>query len=175
MSRGHIWNFNSYTSPSGNKLTLSFSDVTSIAADKEIYLIDKSSNTSFNLRQRSTIDFVAKGSTVKSFQLIIGTIEFIAGLENADQIIPQKFSLHNNFPNPFNPETQITFSLGKTEKVKLAVYNVSGQQVALLENGVFEAGSYNVVWNALNQSSGVYFIRLVAGRKIKTIRAVLLK
>ncbi len=174
-NEGHVWDFNCLTTATGKTLTLSFSDISSLNESLEIYLFDKSGQKFYNLRQKNSLDFIAKGATTKSFQVIAGTQEFIAGLENAHQIIPQEFILHNNFPNPFNPQTQITFSLNSKENIKLVIYDVLGQQVAVLQEGVFEAGSYNVIWNAVNQSSGIYFIRLIAGSKIRTIRGVLIK
>jgi hypothetical protein len=73
------------------------------------------------------------------------------------------FELAQNYPNPFNPSTMINFTLAKASDVKLAVYNVLGQQVATLLNKHMSAGSQSVVFDASKLASGVYFYRLDAG------------
>lgn len=75
--------------------------------------------------------------------------------------IPERVSLEQNFPNPFNPTTQIQFSLTSAQQVNLDVYNVVGQRVATLLNDVSRgAGSHTVTFDASKLSSGVYFYRL---------------
>lgn len=74
--------------------------------------------------------------------------------------IPKKFSLEQNYPNPFNPVTNIKFDLAKTGMVKLAVYDVTGKQVAELVNGSYAAGSYKYDFNASEFASGIYFYKL---------------
>jgi hypothetical protein len=96
----------------------------------------------------------------------------IAGDENT---LPEGFALHQNFPNPFNPSTEISFALAEATYVELGVYNVVGQQVALLVNGVREAGEHTVVWHGDLHPSGVYFYRLRAGDVIETRKMILLK
>jgi predicted acyl esterase len=76
---------------------------------------------------------------------------------------PTKFELSQNYPNPFNPNTVINYSVAKTEKVELRVYDMLGKEVQTLVNDLKNPGSYNVVFNAANLSSGVYFYRLTAG------------
>lgn len=88
---------------------------------------------------------------------------------------PAVFSISQNYPNPFNPSTVITFSLPEQALVKLAVYNVLGQEIALLENGIKNAGNYSVIWNADNIPSGVYIYKITAGNFEKTMKMILLK
>ena len=88
--------------------------------------------------------------------------------------IPGKFSLVQNYPNPFNPSTTIGYSLSKTAVVTLGIYNVLGQEVALLVNGREEAGYYRVTWNA-SVPSGIHFYRLQAGEYVETKKMILLK
>ncbi|PIS31139.1 MAG: hypothetical protein COT43_00245, partial [Candidatus Marinimicrobia bacterium CG08_land_8_20_14_0_20_45_22] len=80
---------------------------------------------------------------------------------NAD--LPTKFSLNQNYPNPFNPTTTIEFALPKSSRVTLAVYNMRGQQVAVLQNGFMEAGYYHFNFEAGNLPSGMYIYRIQAG------------
>lgn len=89
--------------------------------------------------------------------------------------IPGEFTLSQNYPNPFNPSTTIQFSLPQSGNVKLSVYNIRGQQVTTLVNGVRNAGVYSVTWDASNLSSGIYFYRLESGTTVLTKRMTLLK
>jgi hypothetical protein len=68
--------------------------------------------------------------------------------------------LKQNYPNPFNPSTTISYDLPSTGTVRLAVYNILGQEVSTLVNQIQNAGSYKVVWNASGAASGVYFYRI---------------
>ena len=76
--------------------------------------------------------------------------------------IPTAFKLYQNFPNPFNPTTKITFELPRRSVVSLTVFNVLGEEVATLVNEELTAGRYLTQWNASGIASGVYFYRLVA-------------
>jgi hypothetical protein len=89
--------------------------------------------------------------------------------------VPKAYSLKQNYPNPFNPATKITFSLPESAKIKLAVYNVLGQQVAELVNGFRNAGNYEITWDASNLSSGIYFYRIEAGNFVSVKKMTLLK
>jgi len=73
--------------------------------------------------------------------------------------VPSEFALHPNFPNPFNPATEIQFDLPEAGNVSLVVYDVLGKEVANLVNGYREAGYHHATWNASGQASGVYFAR----------------
>jgi len=86
-----------------------------------------------------------------------------------------EFSLAQNFPNPFNPETNISYTLAEVSKVTLKVFTVTGAEVATLVNGTQEAGSFNVTFNAASLPSGVYFYRLEAGSFTATHKMLLLK
>lgn len=81
--------------------------------------------------------------------------------------LPERFALHPNFPNPFNPTTTIVYDLPRTSQVRLTIYNVLGQKVAQLVSGKLAAGRYRTVWDGRNQaglpvSSGIYIMRLEA-------------
>jgi HAMP domain-containing protein len=92
-----------------------------------------------------------------------------------NQSVVNNYRLEQNFPNPFNPATQISFTLAKSEKVKLTVYNLLGKEVAVLVNGMRSAGSQTVTFNANNLASGVYFYKLQAGSTVIAKKMMLLK
>jgi hypothetical protein len=80
-----------------------------------------------------------------------------------------------NYPNPFNPSTTIRYRLSEANKIVLAVYDMLGREVTRLVEGWQEAGSYDVVWDAGNLPSGIYFYRLQAGSFSEVRRMVLMK
>ena len=85
------------------------------------------------------------------------------------------FRLRQNYPNPFNPETRIEFEIPKKNLVQLIVYDVLGREITKLVNEELKAGSYNVVWNAENYSSGIYYYKLRSGNFIETKKMLLIK
>jgi hypothetical protein len=89
--------------------------------------------------------------------------------------VPETFELKNNYPNPFNPTTTISYQLPEQRHVRISVYNVVGQLVATLVDENIAAGYHNVVWDAINQPSGIYMYRIEAGDFVQTNRMVLLK
>jgi len=88
---------------------------------------------------------------------------------------PLAFSLGRNRPNPFNPSTLIPFILARDCRVRLTVYNLAGERVAELVDGVLPAGAHEVTWNASGLASGVYLVRLEAGGFVGTGKMTLVK
>ena len=76
--------------------------------------------------------------------------------------LPKEFSLQQNYPNPFNPATVVNYSLPVESKIRLIVYNMLGQCVATLVDGVKQAGYNSIEWNGSNSASGIYYYRLDA-------------
>ncbi len=99
----------------------------------------------------------------------------LVGVINNGTGIPADFTLGQNYPNPFNPSTTIDFAIPQNSKVSIRIYNANGQEVDVLANGEFNAGSYSVKWNAGNFSSGVYFYRIEAGSFTETKKLLLVK
>ena len=94
--------------------------------------------------------------------------------------LPQSVTLDQNYPNPFNSDTVIRFALPTDEEVELAVFNLTGQQVATLAEGVRKAGAYTVHWdgcddNGRELASGVYLYRLRSGQHVETRKLLLLQ
>ncbi|MFA7288504.1 MAG: GDSL-type esterase/lipase family protein, partial [Melioribacteraceae bacterium] len=81
--------------------------------------------------------------------------------ETEQEIIPTDFALMQNYPNPFNPTTTIRYALPISGMVDLRIYDILGREVASLHQGMQDAGSYNLNWNASNLSSGFYVYRIM--------------
>jgi len=100
--------------------------------------------------------------------------------DQAGDTLPNAVSLAQNFPNPFNPSTNIKFSLPATENVQLSIFDVKGRMVRTLVNGSQEAGEHTVMWDGKDSSgssvsSGTYFYRLVTDSKTYNRTMSLLK
>jgi hypothetical protein len=89
--------------------------------------------------------------------------------------IPSDFTLHQNYPNPFNPTTQINYSLQRKAKVSLKVYNVVGEEIMTLFDGVRNPGNYTVALDAKNLAGGIYFYTLKSESATITKKLVLIK
>jgi hypothetical protein len=99
------------------------------------------------------------------------------GINQIGNEIPSSMKLAQNFPNPFNPTTKITFdiSAGVNDPVKLAVYDLSGKEVAQLVNQNLQPGQYEYTFNGVNLASGMYFYKLTAGNFVSVKKMILVK
>ena len=87
----------------------------------------------------------------------------------------KNFSITSLYPNPFNPTTKVDYSVEQAGNLRLSVYNILGQEVAVLHNGFQTEGSYQAVWNAGELASGVYYINMMMNGYTETKKAVLVK
>jgi hypothetical protein len=90
----------------------------------------------------------------------------VSSVEQTSEVVPDQFTLFQNYPNPFNPSTTIEYALPKAVRVRLAIYNLLGQEVAVLVDDLQNAGTYRVQVDSgmlSRAASGVYFYHLTAG------------
>ena len=97
-----------------------------------------------------------------------------------DAPIAQKFEVYGNYPNPFNPSTQIKFATEKFSDVQITIYSILGQEVTKLHNGGLDAGTYNISWFGTDHfgnkvPSGVYFYEVRSDNRIQKGKMLLLK
>lgn len=104
-----------------------------------------------------------------------GTRTFAGKVEAAIQNVPVEFSLAQNYPNPFNASTRINFTLPTRELVRLTIYNVLGKEVAQLLNEEKLAGQHEILFNASDFTSGIYYYKLEAGTFTEMRKFILLK
>jgi hypothetical protein len=112
-----------------------------------------------------------KYSTNKRFQLLVASPNYKEVILDSPELI----ELNQNYPNPFNPATTISFFILEAVKVKLSVFNVVGQPIAVLEEGTLNAGEYQYEWNATGYPSGMYIYQLEVGNKVMTRKMTLVK
>ncbi len=108
------------------------------------------------------------------------TINLSAGNDNGTPVIPLVTSLQKIYPNPFNPTTSIAFGLAKTENVKIVIYNVRGQLIRTLLSETKPSDTYRLHWDGTNEQgqvlpSGVYYMKMSAGKYHTTQKLVILK
>jgi hypothetical protein len=126
------------------------------------------------------------------FGLVGGSVQFTpafvpdeiwygpVGIEDEISDIPTEFALNQNYPNPFNPQTNFSIDLPEAQDVSLVVYNILGQNVMTVAEGMYEAGSYTFTWNGKNSHgddvpSGIYFYSLRTAEFSKTNKMMLIR
>ena len=154
--------------------------------DTSVSLLDLPATGSWNKWQSvSTLVQLSEGLQVIRIYAVRGGFRLnwmqlspITGVRDNDSRVVKEFQLSQNYPNPFNPSTIISYSLPEEAKVKIEIYNLLGQKVAALVDGIEIAGNHSVTWNARNFSSGIYFYKIIAeGKKTfeKTQKLVLIR
>jgi hypothetical protein len=121
---------------------------------------------------------VQTSSNRASYKLIVGTSAFINDNISNYKSLPTEYKLAQNFPNPFNPSTKISYQLPISSEIEISIYNILGQRVATMVSDSQEAGYYQLEWNGLNRSdqqvsSGIYFLHLQTKQFSKTIKMIL--
>jgi len=102
-----------------------------------------------------------------------GTFEYSGVVEV--EIIPTQYELSQNYPNPFNPSTTIRFSLPKSTQLKIILYNMLGEKIETISDGMYESGFHKVTFNAINLPSGAYVYRLESNEFVQVKKLILLK
>ncbi len=124
-------------------------------------------------------------NTAENFVQVSGLNDFsywtLAGINSPlpvneeDDIIPEQFNLLQNYPNPFNPTTTITYEVPQLSNIMIKVFDILGDEVAILVNGRKDAGRYQVQFDASQLSGGIYFYRIVGDGFIQTKKMLLIK
>jgi hypothetical protein len=121
------------------------------------------------------ITFTHNGSTSPDTIHVQGVGTPMVAVGNSQDPLPTEHALSQNYPNPFNPTTTISYSLPQQSFVRLEVFNVVGERVAMLVNEERGAGNHAVTFNAAGMSSGVYFYRLSAGDFVGVRKLVIVR
>jgi gluconolactonase len=127
------------------------------------------SNCNWGDADRKTL-YITAGNSLYRIRLAATT-----GIHDHGYLLPGSFKLYANYPNPFNPETLISYQLAVNSMVTLSVYDPLGREVAMLVNEERPAGTYSVQWNASGFSSGAYFYQLRSGSFVETRKMILLQ
>ena len=170
--------------PANGTITLSFLNKTAFTTQDSITAYPDSVRlrvrTSGAVTQQTyTITVIAHGKFGNTEQTPVHartiTMSVLTGITQFNNEIPEKFYLYQNFPNPFNPSTQIRFDIAKAGNVKIAVYDLTGKKVSELVNQNYEAGKYIVNYNASDLASGVYFYKIETADYTSIKKMILIK
>lgn len=135
----------------------------------------------FRVAVDASRNFVIAGSTYQGstpkMDWFIRKFAVPTAINNNSNIIPSEFNLYENYPNPFNPSTVIKFDIPFSTSASISVFDINGKQVSDLSGGYsrFEAGSYEINFNAGQLSSGVYFLKFSSANYNKIIKMIYCK
>lgn len=140
-----------------------------------LYLHDIQNEYHVNLRERSTYD-IKTTEDFANFKFIMSETQI--DLSGFDKNIPDKMSIHHNYPNPFNSDTIIPISISRQVKIELSIYNLLGRKISSLHDGFIEPGFYEFKWDGKNkygeqQSSGVYMYKLTIENEEELVRKMI--
>jgi hypothetical protein len=147
----------------------------SVDGTTRIGLLDMEGIDVITAGQRRIIEVPGQVEVVSAVVSDLNHRAYVAALVNGPVTVPADYTLNQNYPNPFNPATVLSFTLPRSELVRLEVFNIAGQQVTVLVNDHVEAGFHEVEFDGSDLASGVYLYRLTAGHFTETRKMLLLK
>lgn len=148
----------------GKKIAIAYSMFNDVFDGHEAeFTIKNGANLSFN-----DINIVVGDFNGNSIELYFNEINESANFE-------YEFNINSIYPNPFNPSTDISFTLPNDGYVKLSVYNIKGQEVDVIFEGYQDSGLHSYTWNASTFSSGIYYFHLIEKNNISTAKGILVK
>jgi len=171
-------------------LTFRWDNIDDLPSDWDVMLIDKEENREIDLHIAEEYQFTMSSAAQKKTADNKGLLNkregggddsrFVLSLSpnfemSSGRDIPESVKLNPNYPNPFNPQTTIPYEIAEDAEVKLTVWNMIGQKVATLVDGMVEAGTHEETWNANNMPSGIYIARFEVGNEVFTRKMTLIK
>ena len=179
---GDVWEMRVITGDASAKVKLQFGDMLNLPNPSfEAYLIDIDQKMAHDLKVTSTLE-INSGNGVRNFHVVVGLKSFVEANNAGIELHPTMMRLYANYPNPFNPETIIRYTVPNSAEryhVILKIFNILGQEVVTLVNEEQKSGYYEVKYLAQNQSSGIYFYQITVTGNNQTFRdskkAILIK
>ncbi|MDZ7805666.1 MAG: T9SS type A sorting domain-containing protein [Gracilimonas sp.] len=171
----------SFGSSTNDSYTLSIDEWEKIPSEWSIKLIDTYNDKEYDLRSDFSLTFDHSfNNTNENQNSERFEIQLIpeAAKQQAEEIfsdVPKEIELNQNYPNPFNPVTTISFYLPESQEVKLSIFNIVGQPVAVLFEGRLSSGRQQFEWDATDKPSGMYIYQLEVGDKVMTRKMTLVK
>ena len=161
---GEYWDLEVIAQDDEHNVYLTFEDLDLIPEDLDVFAIDVTLGIAQDLRWKHVYKYAVTDPSQKhEVRFIAGTREFLQKNNAGIELFPDRYALSQNYPNPFNPQTSILLTMQDEANVSLMVYNLLGEEVAVLANNEYRpAGYHNFIWKGLNKdnervSSGVYF------------------
>jgi len=176
-----IWDLQILSESDIHNIELTVKDIIYLPGEVSIAILDVQKRIVSKNIFSSKIIFDKIGGLEYEFKVIAGESGYVDQMiKDLLEVIPNNFSLSKNYPNPFNPITNLDFSIPKRSNVTLRVFNMMGQEVVTLINEKKSYGNYSTSWNGLdskgvNVSSGVYFAELKTQEARRITKMLLLK
>ena len=176
-----VWDLQILSEKSVNNIELIAKDIISLPDGVSIAILDVQRRIVFTSIFSRKIIFDKIGGLEYEFKVVVGESGYVDQMiKDLLEFIPNNFSLSKNYPNPFNPVTNLDFSIPKRSNVTLRVFNMMGQEVVTLINEKKSYGNYSISWNGLdtkgvNVASGVYFAELRTRNARSITKMLLLK
>jgi hypothetical protein len=160
---GGIWEMHVITGDEGARVKLQLPEKLNLPDPEfEAYLIDIDQRMAHNLKKISSLE-INSGTGNRNFRVIVGKKSFVEQNNAGVKLAPSEIKLYTNYPNPFNPETVIRYTISDASPsytVTMKIFNMLGQELATLVNEQQVPGYYEVRWNARGYSSGIYFYQM---------------
>lgn len=178
---GNYWDFEIASAKPEANVSVQLGTGGNLPGDFDVILVDMTTERVNDVRSTLGYGFtLKKNEAVRSFRLIVGKREFVERNTNGIPLVPVDYALEQNFPNPFNPSTEIRYSLGHSGRVQLEIFDMLGRKVKTLFSGEQRIGAYAREWNGTNDagtsvSSGVYFYRIRTEEFTAAKKMVLMK
>jgi hypothetical protein len=128
-------------------------------------------HVNFKVLDASTNTLVEMESTGETIWQNLG----MSVIQLTNKLIPEEISFGSAYPNPFNPVTMVSMSIPAEMEVHVAIHDMLGREIAELANGVYSTGNYELQWDAGNQASGIYFVKMIAGGQTNIQKLMLVK
>ncbi|MCH7732068.1 MAG: T9SS type A sorting domain-containing protein, partial [Candidatus Marinimicrobia bacterium] len=143
---------------------------------------DDATGISVRARFTSSPTGTAWFDNFSAMKMVVATPTVVVSVDDGNESyqIPTEYALAQNYPNPFNPQTIIEFAIPHTGWINLTIYNLLGQKVRTLANGIHEQGRYRIIWDGRNEldqsvSSGMYIYSLMTDKTRITKKMLLLR
>jgi len=178
-SQGQSWDFEVQTNVPNSKIKLELAEAHNLPSHWNLTLLDERSHVAIDLLKQPSYTFLLNAEkTVRTFRVLAGPPDYIGAHDQNLSGLPSDFELSPNYPNPFNPETKIGYTLPVICQVRIIVFNSTGQQVRKLVDYMHNAGRYTITWNGTNDAeesvaSGIYLLRMEAGDFVALRKMVL--
>jgi hypothetical protein len=174
-AEGYFWNMTVRSPDHGRYVNLSFDQLDQLP--EKAYLVDFDTKMVTTLIQNKVVRINTITGT-RIFRLIVGNKEYAQKNSGGVDLFPKDIKLYPNYPNPFNPTTTLRYTVPENAEgaaVRLRIYDLLGKTIATLIDQPQSAGYYEIVFDARNLASGIYFARLEVERTALVQKLVLMK
>ena len=164
---GQFWDLEVIAQDQRYTAVVEFADIVDISEEMEVFALDLDLGIAQDLRWKNAYCYaVTSSNQVRKLRFIVGTRDFLLINSAEIELFPDQYSLSQNFPNPFNPQTSILVKLEAAANVDLVVYNLLGEEIVRLADAEYRpAGYHSFIWKGYSAeghrvASGIYFYKV---------------